>query len=220
MVAPALLCGSLLGGLPAITIVAVFAATVFRNSSKLVVLEPPPEAAAPVARHLALLEAAPFLLFLALLVADFIVRVTHDRQVCALEAEREDALVEARQCRAEAEPLETPETYSQAAKLQRKALMREKHAEQLEQLKRRRSGAAPYQLLRSFRVAAPVAYVVWCWGAPALSVEPHLLAPLQDALALVPGRLAGAAGMISGPAWAYICLAASRRFAALLESAV
>ena len=36
---------------------------------------------------------------------------------------------------AEAKPLETPDTFAQAAKLQRKALMREKHARELADLK-------------------------------------------------------------------------------------
>lgn len=66
-------------------------------------------------------------------------------QAVSLAREREEALQDARQCRAEAKPLETPDTYAQAAKLQRRALMREKHAAQLATLKVSRSmpAAAP-----------------------------------------------------------------------------
>lgn len=46
---------------------------------------------------------------------------------------------------ADAKPLETPDTYAQAAKLQRRALMREKHAQQLDTLK---VGQLPVQRCR------------------------------------------------------------------------
>lgn len=73
--APALLCGSLIGSLPVVTIVAFFAATVFKNTR----LGDEPHAA----NHLkqpTLEEAAPFLLFLFLLACDVLLKITHDRQ--------------------------------------------------------------------------------------------------------------------------------------------
>lgn len=75
MVAPALLCGSLIGSLPVFTIVAFFAATVFRNTQ----LGEEPHAAR--LKHPTVEEAAPFLLFLFLLVIDVILKVTKERQV-------------------------------------------------------------------------------------------------------------------------------------------
>lgn len=56
-------------------------------------------------------------------------------QMALLTKEREEALGDARQCRADAAPLEAPDTYAQAAKMQRRAIMREKHAAQLDSLK-------------------------------------------------------------------------------------
>ncbi len=58
-------------------------------------------------------------------------------QVVLLARERQEALEDAAQCRAEATPLEAPDTYAQAAKMQRRALMREKHAQQLATLQAR-----------------------------------------------------------------------------------
>jgi hypothetical protein len=78
MVAPALLCGSLMGSLPVVTVVAFFAATVFKNTKQ--------EEPRPALQHPTLEEAAPFLLFLFLLAIDVIMRVTHDRQVCCMLA--------------------------------------------------------------------------------------------------------------------------------------
>ncbi len=80
MVAP-LLCSSLLGGLPVFTVVAFFAATVFKNAH---IGQLESEPAAPPAFHFkwpTLQDGAPFLLFLALLTCDLILRVLHDRQV-------------------------------------------------------------------------------------------------------------------------------------------
>ena len=79
MVAP-LLCGSLLGGLPAFTVIAFFVATVFKNSH---VGQLDPQPAAPLHLHTPTLqEMAPFLLFLFLLACDLMLKVTRDRQVC------------------------------------------------------------------------------------------------------------------------------------------
>ena len=74
----------------------------------------------------------------------------------------------------------------------------------------RRGGAAVYQLLHSFRAAAPIAFAIWSWRSPvATGVSSRLLAPLGDALGLAAGTGSGALGSIpgtlSGPAWAYIC---------------
>ena len=76
MVAPALLCGSLIGSLPVVTVIAFFAATVFKNTQ---IVDEPWHAL----EHPSLEEAAPFLLFLFLLGIDVFMRVTHDRQVHA-----------------------------------------------------------------------------------------------------------------------------------------
>lgn len=81
MVAP-LLCGSLLGGLPAFTVVAFFAATVFKNTQyRRLEHEPVPPLLAFQLKQPTLQEGGPFLLFLALLACDVLLRVLHDRQV-------------------------------------------------------------------------------------------------------------------------------------------
>lgn len=74
MVAPALLCSSLAGSLPVVTVIAFFAATIFKNTKVA-------EAPHPPLQWPTLEEAAPFLLFLFLVSIDIFMRVTHDRQV-------------------------------------------------------------------------------------------------------------------------------------------
>lgn len=80
--------------------------------------------------------------------------------------------------------------------------------------------ALEYRLVRLARSAAAVAFAVWSWGRHAAAAEPRLLWPVDDALSLVPGRPAAAAGAISGPAWAWVCLAASSRVAGLVQWAI
>lgn len=74
MVAPALLCSSLISSLPVATVIAFFAATIFKNTKVADVPDPP-------LQWPTLEEAAPFLLFLFLVFIDIFMRVTHDRQV-------------------------------------------------------------------------------------------------------------------------------------------
>jgi hypothetical protein len=74
MVAPALFCSSLAGSLPVVTVIAFFAATIFKNTKVA-------EAPQPPLQWPTLEEAAPFLLFLFLVSIDIFMRVTHDRQV-------------------------------------------------------------------------------------------------------------------------------------------
>mmetsp|Transcript_1586 Transcript_1586/g.4698 ORF Transcript_1586/g.4698 Transcript_1586/m.4698 type:complete len:226 (-) Transcript_1586:763-1440(-) len=168
-------------------------------------------------RHIPFEDAAPFMLFALLLALECLLRVGVHRQVQVLQRQREAALEEARQLRAEATPLETPATYSQAAKLQRRALMREKHAEMLERQQAYHATEGVAKSLRTAKAAAVAAFVVYSWGRPAAVLgNPTLLWPLEHAFKFVPGKLSGSTGVVSAPAWGWVCLAASSRIASLV----
>jgi len=85
-------------------------------------------------------------------------------------------------------------------------------------LQEKHSNNGMYKVLRFCHTGAWTAFVLWSWGLPAATVPPRLLWPLEDALSLAPQRLSGGvAGAISGPAWAWVCMAASSRVAGLVE---
>lgn len=86
-----------------------------------------------------------------------------------------------------------------------------------------RGNALLYRLLRLAHTGAALAFVAWSWGRAAIAAPPRLLWPMDDALALLPGKggfSGAAAGAISAPAWTWICFAASARVAGLVQGFV
>ncbi len=94
-------------------------------------------------------------------------------------------------------------------------------------MQEKRSDDLVYKLLRLAHSGAAIGFVTWSWGRAAAKAPQGLLWPLDEAVARVPGKLGvdpGAATVggsaISGPAWAWVCMAASTRVARLLEPLV
>lgn len=166
-------------------------------------------------------ELLPFCLFFMFVVIECILRFGVQAKAQALQRLRRDVLNQARQLRDEARPLESPATFAQAAKLQRKAAAQDKLAEKLRVTQRDCEGGTTAKTIRSVKTAASVVFTVWCWGRPAVVISaPHLLWPMEVISVVAPSRLSGNTGAIGGLAWTLVCTAASGRIVSLLATTI
>ncbi|KAK9812785.1 hypothetical protein WJX72_003669 [[Myrmecia] bisecta] len=150
------------------------------------------------------------------LVIDVLQALYGQKQVKRILLQRGKLQSEVAELQRQAARLSSPATFAQSAKLQRRAIAKEKEGELLQQWQERCERGWSSRLATLVKLALTVALAASCWGQPAAFINPEVMWPLGRWLAAPHAAKLVGTGAVTVLPWLGLCKRASSAIASAL----